>query len=190
MVVKLSSGGWLDAIHWDIGGSLKCQRAVCRIKPWSLSPNKPPPPLALPRHSAGCGVCCFESHSHAPEGLLIPISDNDPQCLIIYSCPPVNNKTKQNKTKQNKMIERDERGQGSQSLFLPESFHSLHAIVDPRMTIAIKIITVYTAVTSLSSQHKFSISRLICFRGLYLFNKGGGIKSLRSFHETFDCSSS
>lgn len=40
---------------------------------------------------------CFESHSFAPEGLLIPISDNGPQSLIIYSCPPVNNKTKQNK---------------------------------------------------------------------------------------------
>lgn len=79
------------------------------------------------------------------------------------------------------MIETDERGHGSQSPFLPESFHSLHTIVDLLMTIAIKIITVYTAVTSLSSQQKFSISRLICFRGLYLFNKGGG-KSLSSFH--------
>lgn len=74
------------------------------------------------------------------------------------------------------MIETDERGQESQSPLLPQRFHSLHTIVDLLMTIAIKIITVYTAVTSLSSQQKFSISRLICFRVVYLFNKDGGRK--------------
>lgn len=41
----------------------------------------------------------------APEGLLIPISDTGLQSLIIYSCPAVNNETKQNK----KMIEIVER---------------------------------------------------------------------------------
>lgn len=42
----------------------------------------------------GCGVS--GSHSGTPEGLLISISDRSPQSLIIYSCPPVNNKTKKN----------------------------------------------------------------------------------------------
>lgn len=78
------------------------QQVVSREKQWSPGPNKPPPPpFALPRHSATSEVCCFESHSHAPEGLLIPISDNGPQSLIIYSCPPVNNKMKHNKTNEN-----------------------------------------------------------------------------------------
>lgn len=66
--------------------------------------------------SAGSEVCYFESHSHAPEGLLIPISDTGPQSLIIYSCPPVNNKTKQNKKK---MIETDERSEGKLKSFTP-----------------------------------------------------------------------
>ena len=68
------------------------------------------------------------------------------------------------------------RREESQRLSLPQRFHSLSTAVDLLMTIAIKIITVYTAVTSLSSQHKFSISRLICFRAVYLLDKGGGRK--------------
>lgn len=74
------------------------------------------------------------------------------------------------------MIETDERGLESQSPLLPQRFHSFHTIVDLLIMIAIKIITVYIAVTSLSSQQKFSISRLICFRAVYLFNKEGGRK--------------
>lgn len=68
----------------------------------SLPPSTPTSPTTLPPDSAGFKLCCFESHSYAPEGLLIPISDTGPQSLIIYSCPPVNNGTKQNKqTKKN-----------------------------------------------------------------------------------------
>lgn len=94
------------------------QQVVNREKQWSSGSSKPPPhpPLALPPHSAGSEVCCFESHSHAPEGLLIPISDNGPQSLIIYSCPPVNNRTKQNKKK---MIETDEKEGGKSKTFPP-----------------------------------------------------------------------
>lgn len=108
-----------------------------------------PPPAATK-------VCCFESHSQAPEGLLIPISDNSPQSLIIYSCPPVNNKTKQNKTKEN-----DRNGwKGGAGKSKPLRFRPpLPApAFDLLMMIAIKIITVYTA-----GRQKFSISRLICF---------------------------
>lgn len=79
------------------------------------------------------------------------------------------------------MIETDERGLESQSSLLPQRFHSFHTIADLLIMIAIEIITVYIAVTSLSSQQKFSISRLICFRAVYLFNKEGG-ESFASFH--------
>lgn len=74
-------------------------------KPKSSGPQVLPPPFPLLPLSEGCEVSCFQSHSHAPEGLLIPISDYGTQSLIVYSCPPVNNKTKQNK----KMIEIDKR---------------------------------------------------------------------------------
>lgn len=93
------------------------QQVVSREKLRSPGPNKPPrPPLA------GSEVYCFESHSQAPEGLLIPISDNGPQSLIIYSCPPVNNKTKQSK-----MIETNEKGGPEKSK--PLRFRPLHANV-------------------------------------------------------------
>lgn len=78
------------------------------------------------------------------------------------------------------MIETDEKRKESRSPLLPQRFHSLSTTVDLLMTIAIKIITVYIAVTSLSSPQKFSISRLICFRAVYLFNKERGRK-LRLF---------
>ena len=65
---------------------------------------------------------------------------------------------------------------GDNVLLLPERFYSLNTIVGLLLMIAIKIITVYTAVTSLSSHQKFSISRLICFRRVYLPNKRGGRK--------------
>lgn len=74
------------------------------------------------------------------------------------------------------MIETDERGLESQSPLLPQRFQSFHTIADLLLMIAIKIITVYIAVTSLSSQQKFSISRLICFKAVYLFNKEEGRK--------------
>lgn len=76
------------------------------------------------------------------------------------------------------------RREESQRLSLPQRFHSLSTAVDLLVTIAIKIITVYTAVTFLSLQHKFSISRLICFRAVYLLDKGGGRK-LRLFSLNF-----
>lgn len=131
------------------------QQVVSREKLRSPGPNKPPPPPL-----AGSEVYCFESHSQAPEGLLIPISDNGPQSLIIYSCPPVNNKTKQNKTKQNDRNGWKGGWRKSQNLW---GFAPSTPMFDLLMTIAIKIITVYTAVTCLSSLQKFSISRLICF---------------------------
>lgn len=114
-------------------------------------------------------VGCFESHSRAPEGLLIPISDNSPQSLIIYSCPQVNNKTKQSK-----IIERDEKvGQESQNLW-PSPTLAFNLF----LTIAIKIITVYTA-----GLQKFSISRLICFTpALLSFRQRNEGESRGSFH--------
>lgn len=169
----------IDANHPDAGAaqfahSSRCPAAGSQRGKELHSPglNKPPTPPPPP---AATEVCCFESHSQAPEGLLIPISDNSPQSLIIYSCPPVNNKTKQNKTKEN-----DRNGwKGGAGKSKPLRFRPLPTpAFDLLMTIAIKIITVYTA-----GRQKFSISRLICFSpALLSFLQRSEGESRGSFH--------